>query len=452
MKLKFVPEVEIKDFRVTGKNNQGMPVQAVITVKDKKEAKDLLQKRGIIIEKLEQKREFNYYIVLPNKKKISGKKMAFNAQELKDAFIKHGYNKVRVEAVLIDIKLKPPVQSILQFINLSSFMLQEKMAYDKILEILADEEDNPTLRSTLKSIQSELKKGREGEDVFKQYEDVFGKFPAYMLGLATKSGNMAEVYEATAKFMERELEYKKNLKSALMTPAFTVLAMILAVLYYVISVFPATANLFVRFGLDIPPMTRYTLMLSDYLQVNWWWMLSIIVMPILVIFLWFKTEKGSYYRDKWMLNIPILGPLFHKTSIEIFFRVFAAIYSGAENNIETLKASAEACKNNYIEKGVKEIAIPMMLKDGASLVPALAASKVFNRTTLNRLKTGAETGNVLASASQIAKFFEQETTYKMNNVILNIQNLIGAFIGIVITLLTVVSSEIAMVSPKTPGM
>jgi type IV pilus assembly protein PilC len=142
----------------------------------------------------------------------------------------------------------------------------------------------------------------------------------------------------------------------------------------------------------------------------------------------------------------------HKTSIEIFFRVFAAIYGGAENNIETLRASAEACRNKWMEKGVKEIAIPMMLKEGASLVPSLAEAKVFNRTSLNRLRSGAEVGNVLASAGQIARYFEQETTYKMGNVIMSVQNFIGMFIGIVILFLTIVSSEIAMVSPATPGM
>jgi type IV pilus assembly protein PilC len=142
----------------------------------------------------------------------------------------------------------------------------------------------------------------------------------------------------------------------------------------------------------------------------------------------------------------------HKTSIEIFFRVFAAIYSGAENNIDTLRAASEACRNKWMERGVKEVAIPMMLRDGASLVPALGASKVFNRTTLNRLRSGAETGNVLASAEQIARFYEKETSYKMGNVIMSIQNFIGAFIGIVIMFLTIVSSEVAMVSPPTPGM
>ena len=353
---------------------------------------------------------------------------------------------------MLDFKIKPPFEAIMMFINLSAFMLKEKMTYDKILEMLSDEESNPVLKDTLKNIQNELKKGREGEEVFKQYEHVFGKFPAYMLGLATKSGNMAEVYEATAKFMERDMEYRKSLKQAIMSPAFTVFAMVLAVLYYLITIFPTTAKMFIRFGLDVPPMTRGTLIFSDFMAVHWWWIMLIIFVPPIIVYFYFRSDVGQVARDKMLINLPVLGPLMHKSSIEIFFRVFAAIYSGAENNIETLRASAEACRNKYMEKGVKEIAIPMMLKEGAALVPALQASGVFNRTTLNRLRSGTETGNVVSSAEQIAKFYEQETTYKMQSLIMSIQSLISAFIGIVITALTVVSSEVAMISPKTPGM
>ncbi|HQB41833.1 MAG TPA: type II secretion system F family protein [Candidatus Cloacimonadota bacterium] len=399
-----------------------------------------------------EKRDFFYYITMSNKKKVKGRQSAFSADEIKLALQKLGYQKIKVEPIMLDFKKKPPFEAILMFINLSAFMLKEKMTYDKILEMLADEESNPVLKETLKNIQNELKKGREGEEVFKQYEHVFGKFPAYMLGLATKSGNMAEVYDATAKFMERDMEYRKSLKQAIMSPAFTVFAMLLAVFYYLISIFPTTAKMFIRFGLDVPPMTKGTLIFSDFMAVHWWWILLIIFIPPIFVFMYWRSDVGQVARDKMLINLPIIGPLLHKSSIEIFFRVFSAIYSGAENNIETLRASAEACRNKYMEKGVKEIAIPMMLKEGAALVPALQASGVFNRTTLNRLRSGAETGNVVSSAEQIAKFYEQETTYKMQSLIMSIQSLIGAFIGIVITALTVVSSEVAMISPKTPGM
>ena len=86
-----------------------------------------------------------------------------------------------------------------------------------------------------------------------------------MLGLASKSGNMAEIYESTAKFLERQTEFKKNLKSALIMPVVTLVVLFGAVIYYVGYIFPATAGLFRKFNIELPPMTRATLVLSDFL-------------------------------------------------------------------------------------------------------------------------------------------------------------------------------------------
>ncbi|MBT3755544.1 MAG: hypothetical protein HOD64_06830 [Candidatus Cloacimonetes bacterium] len=444
------------EFRYQGITSQGKGVQGIVLASSKGKAKKIIdefsEKHKIRINSIQKRSLFLYNLKLPNGKKVKGRQYAYTKGEVSRALVSMGYKNAKIEKAIIDIKLKPPFASILMFVNLSSFLLKEKMSYDKILRMLADEESNLTLKESLKKIESELKKGKEGTEVFARHQDVFGKFPAYMLGLATKSGNMAEVYDATAKFMEREMEYKKSLRSALLMPAFTVLAMFGAVLYYVIKVFPDTAKMFLRFDIELPPMTAATLDISDYFAVNWWWIVLIIIIPIIASALWWRTPKGMYWRDKNLIKLPVMGHLIHKSSIEIFFRVFSAIYAGAENNIETLTASAEACRNKFMEKGVKEVAIPLMLKEGMSLVPALEKADVFNQSTLSRLKTGTESGNILQSAQQIATFYEKETTYKMENIIQSIQVFVGMFIAIVITLLTVVSSEVAMISPNTPGM
>jgi len=444
------------EFRYQGITSQGKGVQGIVLASTKRKAKQLIdsiaKKHRIRINSILKKSLFLYNIKLASGKRVKGRQYAYTKGEVSRGLANMGHKNAKIEKAIIDIKIKPPFASILMFVNLSSFLLKEKMSYDKILRMLADEETNLTLKEALKKIESELKKGKEGTEVFAKHQDVFGKFPAYMLGLATKSGNMAEVYDATAKFMEREMEYKKSLRQALMMPAFTVLAMFGAVLYYVIKVFPDTAKMFLKFGVDLPPMTAATLDISDFFAVNWWWIVLMIVIPIIVTALWWRTPKGMIWRDSHLIKLPVMGHLIHKSSIEIFFRVFSAIYAGAENNIETLTASAEACRNKFIEKGIKEVAIPLMLKDGMSLVPALERADVFNQSTLSRLTTGTESGNILQSAQQISTFYEKETTYKMENIIQSIQVFIGMFVAVVITLLTVVSSEVAMISPKTPGM
>lgn len=446
----------LREFRYLCLSPAGKSVRGIVLASRHSKARHLVtnlaEKHRLIIKRILPKRNFFYTVRTPAGKKLKGKQAAYAKHEVADALVKMGYRDAKIQPVLFDIRRKPPFANILMFIQLSSFLLKEKMSYDKILRMLADEETNPTLKETLKSVESELKKGKEGTEVFSRYSGVFGRFPSYMLGLATKSGNMADVYDATSKFMQRTADYKKSLRQAFLTPIITLVATIAAVLYYIISIFPATANIFMKFGMTVPPMTAATLNLSAFFTGNWWWIFLIIAIPIVSVILWWRTPDGRVWRDRFLIKLPVIGNVLHKTSIEIFFRVFSAIYTGAENNIETLKSSAEACKNAYIEKGVKETTIPLMLKEGMSLVPALEAAEVFNETTLSRLKTGAEVGNVLQSAKQIALFYEKETIYKMQNLIQSIQGFIGLFIAIVIVLLTLVSAEVAFVSPATPGM
>lgn len=441
-------EFKYQGVAANGKAIQGVLIEDSLS-KAKKKIDQMAKRHHVKINTITPRRTFLYTIKLSNGKKIKGRQTAFTKEEVAQALKKIGYEDAYIEPVLLDIKPKVSQDQVLMFVNLSSFLLKEKMSYDKILRLLAEEENNITLREALKKIESELKKGKEGTEVFKKYEHVFGKFPAYMLGLATKSGNMSEVYDATAKFMERDAEYRKSIKQALIAPLATVFLTLVAVGYYVLKIFPDTAEIFLKFDLPLPPMTKFTLEMSDYLQATWWIWFLITAIPLSGLLYWWSTAKGKVQRDKFIINLPVIGHLLHKSAIEIFFRVFGAIYSGAENNIETLSASAEACRNAYIEKGVKEVAIPLMLKEGMSLVPALANANVFNRSTLSRLKSGSETGNVLASARQISSYYEKETTYKMDNLIQYIQTIIGFFIGIVITLLTLVSAEIAMIDTSS---
>ena len=102
-----------------------------------------------------------------------------------------------------------------------------------------------------------------------------------MLGLASKSGNMSEIYRATAKFLERKHEFKKSLRSALITPLVTVLVLNAAVIWYVTYIFPETAKLFLRYNIELPPMTAFTLdmaaFLADYIYV----INAIVVIPII---------------------------------------------------------------------------------------------------------------------------------------------------------------------------
>lgn len=443
----------ILEYRFKGSSPQGKLVQGTFTVGSTKEAKQhikrLLERYNLTLTSLEKKRDFLYTITVPGKKSIKGRQSAFTKEEVANAMVKMGYNNFKINPVLFDLPTRVSNQDVMMFIKLSTTMLKDKMSFGKILGMLADEQTNRAMKDALIQIENQLKAGAEGREVFMRYANVFGKFPAFMLGLATRSGNMAEVFEATSKFIERDMEIKKNVQKALISPMFAVVATIGAVIYYVVEIFPSTAELFVKYNIPLPPLTKGTLELSEWLGGTWWILLIAFVVPIAVIARWFSTTSGKVWKDKNIIKLPAIGHLIHKSSIEIYFRVFGTIYAGAGDNIETIRTSAEACRNAWMEQKIKHITIPLMLREGEAFVPAMEAAGVFTKTALTRLKTGQETGNILQAAQQIATYYEAETTYKMNTMIEYIQTIVGLFIAIVITFLTVVSAEIATISPPT---
>jgi type IV pilus assembly protein PilC len=439
-------------FRLKAVSNNGKVIQKEFEAETKKDAQlkvDRLTKtNGLNVKSLEKKATYMYKVQRPGKPKLTGEQEAYNKEEVEKALVKLGYEILSINKKLFEFKGGVPHTEVVTFISLSADLLNQQLTFDEILNLLYEDTANKRMKEVIKTIQKDLKDGKEGSEVYGKHEDVFGKFAAYMLSVASTSGNMALVFESTAKFLERDAEFKKNLKRSLMMPAVTVLAVIGVVLFYVGYIFPATAELFVDMGITLPPMTATTLELSYWLSDNWIMLLISIFGPILAFVYYVRTKKGKLFLDKYIIKIPVIGDLLHKTSIEIFSRVFYTLYSGSGQNIEVIKVASEACRNSYMEKRIKEIAIKKMLKDGAGLIESIEETGVFTRTAISRFRLGAESGSLRENAKQLAEYYEVQTTYKMQSVIDTISLFVNLFIMIALIGITVVSSESAVIKPN----
>ena len=445
------------EYRIDGVSLTGKTVSGSITADNKGIAKvkaaELSREKKFKVTGIHERASFVYRVKKGNDKPIDGEQKAFTSDEVRVALEKMGFNVLYVRKKLFGNKLKPaPAVDVISFVRVSTDLMKQKLPFNEVMQLLINDIPNVRLRDSVKEINAELKQGKDSEKVFMKQAPVIGKFTAQMLGLASKSGNMAEIYESAAKFMERNMEFKKNLRSALITPLITLFVLFLACLFYVYYIFPKTAEMFVKFHIKLPPMTAATLKASDWLNDHIIIIVLIFGIPGVLLMRFLRTEKGKFLSDKYMVKIPVLGPMFHKTAIEIFCRVFYALYSGSGENIEIIRMAAEACGNRYMEQQIKTIAIPMMLERGKGLTEAFEASGVFTKTAISRFASGAETGTVKATALQLAEYYEKETSYRMKNAIEAIQLAVSMIMMLVLTALTLVSSETALVKPESPHM
>ncbi len=444
------------EFKFTAQRLNGQSISgslsAISSSAGKKKISHLAEKNKLKIQSIQKKSTYLYKVRKGDDKPIRGEQKAFDKQEVEEALLRMGYKVLSINKKLINYQRKPPTADIVTFVKISAELLEQKLPYSEVLNLLINDTENAALRNTLKEINNDLKKGADSEITFLKYQGIFGKFAAYMLGLASKSGNMTEIYLATAKFLERREEFKKSLRSALITPAVTMFVLLLAVLFYVGYIFPETAKLFIRFGIDLPPMTAFTLKFSDFLIENPLLISAVLFLPPIALVYYIRTSKGRMVFDRYVMKMPVVGSLIHKTMIEVFCRVFYTLYHGSAESIEPIRIAAEATDNKYFEHRIKQIAIPLMLQKGVGMTEAFEASGVFTSTALSRFHSGEESGTIKNTALQLANYYEADTVHKLKNLIEIIQVVIAMIIMVIMIALTLVSAETATVRPKSPGL
>ena len=447
-----------REFRFQGVTPQGESVRGTVMASSKTKAQEkvdnLSEEHGFKPAELEKRRTYLYKVRHPDGEVQKGEQKAYSEEEVRQALENMGLEVIQVRKKWFDFQFSPPQSDLIMFVRLAANLLRENLPFDEALELLVNDVSSKSLRQVIRDIHSDLKSGTDAEKAFNKHRDKLGKFTAYMLGIASKSGNMAEIYESTAQFLERKDEFKSRVRSSMIMPAVTTIGMIGAMIWYVWYIVPATAGLFEGMSMDVtlPPLTRWSLSFSHWLDRNWLLLLLVTVTPIVGFVLWARTDQGKFYIHKYMVKVPVIGKLLHKINIEIFCRVFAILYTGAGDNLRVLRIAAEACGNKYMEYRIRNITIPMMTAQGASLDRALEASGVFTSMALTRFKSGAETGSVQQSAQQLANYYQKETELSLDAAVQSIQTGVSIIIALGVLFLTLLSADMAFIQPSQADM
>lgn len=446
----------MKEFRFVGVGAQGRSVSGTVYAASKSAAREkvdeLSSKHRFNLRDLQTRTTYRYKVRHPGGETVTGEQQAFSREEVVQALERMNMEVISVRKKLFTYQFKPATTDVVLFVRQCANLIQENLPFDEILMLLEEDISSKSLRQVVRTLHRDLKNGMEAKKAFMKHQGKLGKFTAYMLGIASRSGNMAEIFEATARFLERRDEFKKSIRSAMVTPAVTLVATIAAFIWYVWYIFPKTAGLFEDFNVDLPPMTAASLQFSHWMDANYLWVLLGITLVTLAGIAFARSARGTFLIHKYMIKIPGLGKLFHKLNIEIYCRVFAVLYSGSGDNIDVIKMAAEATGNRYISHRVKSVTIPQMMAKGVGLVPAMEASGVFTRMAISRFRSGSETGSVRKSAQQMADFYAKETDLKLDVVLQSIQTFVSIFISMAIMALTLLSAEMAKIQPSPADM
>lgn len=298
---------------------------------------------------------------------------------------------------------------------------------------LAETSRNLVLAEALRQIRIELESGRELSTAMTRYPHIFTPLMVSMVRVGENTGQLDAAFLQLSQYLELERDTRNRVKMALRYPTFVLLAIGIAVAVINIFVIPAFAQVFRGMNLELPWQTRLLIGTSEFF-VNWWQYLLVgIVLFILGLRYYVRTEDGKYRWDKLKLRLPVVGNIILRATLSRFSRSFAMSTRAGVPLIQALSVVAQAVDNDFIGERIRNMRNG--IERGDSLTRTAAASAMFTPLVLQMMAVGEETGAVDDMMEEVAGFYEREVDYDLKNLSSAIEPILIIAIGIMVLIL-----------------
>jgi MSHA biogenesis protein MshG len=268
---------------------------------------------------------------------------------------------------------------------------------------------NPTMVQTLGKVAQSLESGRTLSDSLSQHPDVFSVFYISLVRVGETSGQLDEIFQQLAFYLDRDMITSKKIKAALRYPVFVFTAIAVALAVISIWVIPAFSNLFASFNAELPLATRVLMAISDFM-VAYWPLLLLLLGSVIGGVRWYVgTETGRYRWDKLKLRLPLVGTVIYRAAQARFSHLFALSLNASVTLIVSLTVVARAVSNSYMEERI--LGMRESIEHGKTLSQTAANSGIFDPLVLQMLTIGEESGRITDLLQEIAEYYDREVDY-----------------------------------------
>jgi type IV pilus assembly protein PilC len=316
------------------------------------------------------------------------------------------------------------------FVRQFATMIDAGLPLVQCLEILGNQQDNPTLGTLIKKLRSDVEEGSTFADALRKHPRYFDNLFVNLVDAGETGGILDTILNRLATYMEKNEAIKAKIKGAMVYPIIVITVAIIVVAVIMIVVIPVFATLFSELGAQLPLPTRIVVWLSNFLKK---WIFAII--PALIILGYaikriYATEKGKLVMDAMALKVPIFNDLIVKSSVARFTRTLGTLLSSGVPILDSLEITARASGHAIIELAI--LATRDSIKEGKTIAEPLEATEVFPPMVVQMIGVGEQSGALDTMLAKIADFYEEEVDQAVEALTSAMEPLMIVFLGVTV--------------------
>ena len=150
------------------------------------------------------------------------------------------------------------------FVRQFATMIDAGLPLVQCLEILGNQQDNPTLGNLIKKLRSDVEEGSTFADALRKHPRYFDNLFVNLVDAGETGGILDTILNRLATYLEKNEAIKAKIKGAMVYPVIVIAVAIIVVTVIMIVVIPVFATLFSELGAQLPLPTRVASSSAEY--------------------------------------------------------------------------------------------------------------------------------------------------------------------------------------------
>jgi type IV pilus assembly protein PilC len=344
--------------------------------------------------------------------------------QIKSIKEKKGFSQIEVSPERV------PRQEIMHFSRQIAAFVRTGIPIVDAVRVVEDGTDSKRFKAILGEIRESLAGGIPFSEALAPHSSVF---PPYYLGIlrsAELTGQLDTVLDQLAVYIDRDMQARSRVKSALTYPLVVVAMSIVTMLVMVAFVLPRFVTFFDDLGADLPLPTRMLLGFSEFMSTFWWLLLLILIAMVVGNMAVSRNESARVKRGRILMGLPVIGVILQYSAVERFCRIIGAMMRAGVPLPDTMAAAIESTNNPVFQLHLRKARDEMLEGDGVA--EPLARTDLFPNAAIQMIRVGEETGTLDQQIEAAANFYATETEYKVKRLTDLFEPAVVLFMGLVV--------------------
>ena len=375
------------DFEYVSLDKTGKEIRGVLSANTVQEAKLKLKESGLVIVKIEPKKES----LFSQNQKIKDDDLYTIAKEM-------------------------------------SVLLNSGIVLDRAIKMVIDSIEQEKLKIFLEGILKDVKGGKALSDAFED-KKMFDPLVITMLKVGETTGNLKDAFDNIAQYTDFRIKFRNEIRNAMAYPMFLVFASFVTLVAIFKLIIPRFFSIFGSNPKHLPFISRILYEFSKSLNTKTEVIFTLIIIGIYLLSKYFKLNL--YQRlTNYFIYTPILGTLIIQIELSKFCY---AMYAMLKNGVEFIKAldlATNVIKNDFIKEDFKKTS--PKIKEGKSIGEAFEELSFVPPIFKGMIKVGDESGNMKDMFYELYALFDEKLKNTIKRVLSLVEPVIITVMGLVV--------------------